>query len=120
MWPWRATSFGYRDLAAAANALARGVRLFASNLDLNHPGDRGTLVPETGALAAALWAAAGMGSSYAVLTEVAGKPSPLFALTALARLGRGERGCVAVVGDNPATDGALAAAIGATFVQVPR
>ncbi len=116
----RATSFCYRDLSAGANALARGARLVVSNLDLTHPGERGLLVPETGTVAAALRAAAEDALSRPLHVEVVGKPSPALAHVALARLGRDPGGRVVVLGDNPSTDGALAAAIGATFVQVPR
>ncbi|RPI43029.1 MAG: haloacid dehalogenase, partial [Betaproteobacteria bacterium] len=50
--------FSYEDIARAANALRRGARLVVTNADLTHPGPDGTVVPETGALLAAVRACA--------------------------------------------------------------
>lgn len=108
----RDTNFDYAALARAANAVRRGAKLVASNLDDRHPGAAGSLVPETGALVAAVLAAAG-----SQCIQVIGKPTPHLAERALGVLGYPASRSV-VVGDNLATDGALAYAIGAAFVPV--
>ena len=108
----RDAAFNYPMLTIAANEVRHGARLVASNLDNNHPGSAGTIVPETGALVAAILAAAGSQD-----VEVIGKPSVRLAELALDALGCSAARSV-VVGDNPATDGALAASIGSTFVPV--
>lgn len=102
----RDESFDYRRLAAAANAVRGGAKLFATNPDLSHPGRGETLVPETGALLAAIGAAAGRGAEC-----VFGKPDPAMLLEGLRRLG-GEPESALVIGDNPLTDGAGAARAG--------
>ncbi|MBO9513103.1 MAG: HAD-IIA family hydrolase [Variovorax sp.] len=92
--------FNHARLARLANELRRGARLIATNGDDNHPGPGGTLVPETGALLAALTAASGV-APMAVL----GKPGPLLFEEGLRRLGPGAtRANTIVIGDNPATD----------------
>ncbi len=100
--------FNHARLARLANELRRGARLIATNGDDNHPGPGGTLVPETGALLAALTAASGV-APMAVL----GKPGPLLFEEGLRRLGPGAtRANTIVIGDNPATDLRGAAAFG--------
>jgi len=108
----RDTSFDYSALTRAANSVRRGAKLVASNLDDRHPGAAGSVVPETGALVAAVLAAAGPQS-----VTVIGKPTPHLAEHALRVLGYSAARSV-VVGDNLAPDGALADAIGAAFVPV--
>lgn len=108
----RDAGFGYAELARAANLVRGGAALIASNLDGHHPADAGRIVPETGALVAAILAAAGSTS-----VTVLGKPAPTLGWQALRALGA-EPGAAVVIGDNPATDGALARAIGARFVPV--
>jgi 4-nitrophenyl phosphatase len=108
----RFTRFGYRDLMTAANLVRRGAVLVASNLDASHPATPGAVVPETGALVAAIQAASG---SRAVINL--GKPAPTLALRAIGQLDCPPT-AVAVIGDNPDTDGGIARAIGAAFVAV--
>jgi ribonucleotide monophosphatase NagD (HAD superfamily) len=110
----RHETFGYRDLAAAANAIGSGAACIAANPDLSHPGTGGYRVPETGALVAAIQAAAGTPCPV----RFVGKPEVLMAKRALERIGAGPEAKAAVLGDNPHTDGALAKAIGAAFVLV--
>jgi 4-nitrophenyl phosphatase len=108
----RFTRFGYRDLMTAANLIRRGAVLVASNLDTSHPATFGAVVPETGALVAAIQAASG---SRAVINL--GKPAPSLALRAIGLLDC-PAAAVVVIGDNPDTDGGIARAIGAAFVAV--
>lgn len=92
--------FDSARLALMANELRRGARLIATNGDGNHPGPAGTLVPETGALLAALVAASG-----ATPLAVIGKPGPLLFEEGMRRLGgMATRANTVVIGDNPATD----------------
>jgi HAD superfamily hydrolase (TIGR01450 family) len=108
----RDRAFNYAKLTAAANALRHGAILIAANPDTSHPGPNGRLVPETGAIVASLTAICGP-----IDVEVIGKPSPLIAEAALAYLGARAAESI-VIGDNPATDGRVAEAIGAAFVPV--
>jgi HAD superfamily hydrolase (TIGR01450 family) len=105
----RDRDFSYASIARAARSLHRGADLIVANPDTSHPGPGGEPVPETGALAAAILAAAGH-RSYRVI----GKPEPALFEDGLVRLG-----CAAaealMIGDNPATDGAGAAAAGIRF-----
>jgi len=106
--------FNRPRLALMANELRRGAKLIATNGDDNHPGPAGSLVPETGALLAALVAASGV----APLTVV-GKPGPLLFELGLRRLGgAATRGNTVMIGDNPATDimGALSFGLRALLV----
>jgi HAD superfamily hydrolase (TIGR01450 family) len=98
--------FSHARLASAANELRRGARLLATNADATHPGPEGRVVPETGALLAALVAASGVQP-----WRVVGKPAPLLFEEGLRRLGAEPRRTV-VIGDNPLTDAAGAAALG--------
>jgi len=94
----RDTRFTFARLERAANALHRGIPLIAANADRTHPGPDGQIVPETGALLAALVACA----PDAAVTTV-GKPGPLLFERACAVLGI-DRDEAVMIGDNPETD----------------
>jgi ribonucleotide monophosphatase NagD (HAD superfamily) len=100
----RDTDFDYARLAAIARALAAGAELWVANPDLTHPGAGGRIVPETGALLAAVRAVA-----PAAPPRVFGKPEPALFLTGLAGTPPAE---ALMLGDNPATDIAGARALG--------
>lgn len=102
--------FDFDLLAAATRALRAGARLVGTNEDPTHP-TPGGLLPGSGALLAAVATAGG------VVPVVAGKPHGPMAELLTRRLGDGP-GRVVLVGDQPATDGALAARIGARFALV--
>lgn len=106
----RTERFDYAALARAANAVRDGARFVVANSDLAHPGPGGRLVPETGALTAAIAAVAGRGPDLVI-----GKPAPLLFHLGLSRLGL-PADEVLMIGDNPLTDGAGAAAAGLTHV----
>lgn len=95
----RDRSFTYAKLMSAANAVRAGARVVICNPDRTHPGIAGDVVPETGALAAALLACTGP-----VPHRVIGKPEPALFLKGMALLGIDPHECV-VIGDNPDTDG---------------
>jgi HAD superfamily hydrolase (TIGR01450 family) len=107
----RDTRFSYARLSLAANALSTGARLIVSNPDLNHPGANGRIVPETGALLAALRAS--VKDSDCLRIEVIGKPQPFLFQMASQVLGIDPVQAV-MVGDNPATD-----IIGASRLSMP-
>jgi len=104
--------FSHARLAAVANELLRGARLVVTNADVSHPGPQGRVVPETGALLAAVTAASGVRP-----WRVIGKPAPLLFEEGLRCLGADAASTV-VVGDNPATDAAGAARLGMACVLV--
>lgn len=104
----------YDRLATAVAALQEGAELIVANPDLTHPGVAGVPVPETGMLLAALRAA--VPSAPAI---VIGKPRVTMFAAALRRLGVKPEEAV-MIGDNPSTDGAGAAALGIPFVLVGR
>jgi HAD superfamily hydrolase (TIGR01450 family) len=104
--------FDHAALAAAANALRGGAALVVANPDLTHPGPNGAIVPETGALLAALLACAGD-----VPHIVVGKPEPTLFRQALALLDTAPEATV-MIGDNAATDGQGAARLGLRFWPV--
>lgn len=108
----RDAGFTYQKLSRAVNALQRGARLVIANADRTHPGADGTLVPETGALAAAV---------RACVPDVApvfiGKPARLMFERACAVLNIPLEKAV-MVGDNPETDAAGAQAVGMPSVLV--
>lgn len=110
----RDTRFTYRQLERAANAVIQGARLLVANADLNHPGPAGEVVPETGALLAALLAATG---SRKPDYQLVGKPSPRLFLRACTLLGVAP-GEAVMIGDNPDTDVAGAAAIGMPCIMI--
>ncbi len=104
--------FSYERLTAAANAVRDGAELVAANPDLVHPGEDGAVVPETGALLAALIACTGP-----IPHRVVGKPGPALFEAGLKLLGLPKR-AVLMVGDNPATDGAGARRFGLRYAGV--
>jgi 4-nitrophenyl phosphatase len=104
----RDTRFSYAKLARAVGALRRGARLVVSNTDRTHPADGGGVVPETGALLAAIVACVDLSR---LEVEVFGKPAPNLFQTALARAGVAPHEAV-MIGDNPETDIAGAERLG--------
>jgi HAD superfamily hydrolase (TIGR01450 family) len=104
--------FSHARLGAMANELRRGARLAVTNGDHNHPGPGGAVVPETGALMAALVCASGVQP-----WRIFGKPGPLLLEEGLRRLGARAADTL-VIGDNPATDALGAAQLGMRCVLV--
>lgn len=104
--------FDRARLGTMANQLRRGARLLVTNSDDNHPGPRGTVVPETGALMAALVSASGVQP-----WRIIGKPGPLLLEEGLRRLGAKVTSTI-VIGDNPTTDALGAAQLGMRCVLV--
>lgn len=104
--------FNHRRLGCIVNALRDGARLVVSNVDATHPGPGGRLVPETGALLAAVTVASGVQPWRAI-----GKPGPLLLQEGLRRLGSRPEHTL-VIGDNPDTDGLGAHRMGMPCVLV--
>ena len=104
---FRDLDFNYAKLRAAANMVRRGAKLIAANPDMTHPTDDG-VVPETGALLAAIQACLGDQNDVAAIL---GKPSTLLFETALLRA-KVDPEDVVMIGDNPQTDIKGAQAIG--------
>lgn len=104
--------FSYERLMVAANAVRDGAELVAANPDLVHPGAGGAIVPETGALLAALLACTGP-----VGHRIVGKPEPALFEAGLKLLGLPKR-AVMMIGDNPATDGAGARRCGLRYFEL--
>jgi 4-nitrophenyl phosphatase len=101
--------FTFDAVDKAARAVRAGARLIGTNEDATFPTPEG-LVPGAGALLAAVATAA------ETTPEVAGKPHRA---TADALTGMVPKGDLrAMVGDRPATDGALAAQLGIPFALV--
>lgn len=104
--------FSHARLALVVNELLRGARLLVSNADTTHPGPQGRVVPETGALLAAVVAASGVQPM-----RVTGKPAAQLFEEGLRCLGACAEDTV-VVGDNPLTDAEGAARLGMACVLV--
>lgn len=104
----RDAHFTYGKLERAANALRQGARLIVANTDRTHPGACNRVVPETGALLAALLACVG---ERAVEPCVIGKPCPMLFERACEGLAIAP-GEAVMIGDNPETDGKGAAQLG--------
>ena len=102
-------SFTFDAVAHAAAAVRDGARLVGTNEDPTFPTPDG-LVPGAGALLAAVATAA------EVVPEVAGKPHEPTAAAIEARVRPGD--LRVMVGDRPATDGALAERLGIPFALV--
>ncbi len=100
--------FDFDRLAAAVDALHRGARFVATNVDPTYP-DVGRRLPGNGALVAAISAAAGRGPDV-----VCGKPHR--AMADVVRRLVGEVGMM--IGDRPSTDGDFAAELGWPFALV--
>jgi 4-nitrophenyl phosphatase len=96
----RDTRFNYARLTQGVNALAEGAYLIVANPDLTHPGGQGILVPETGALLAALLACVAVDQAR---VEVIGKPNAQLFQRACVALGV-EPSQAVMIGDNPDTD----------------
>jgi 4-nitrophenyl phosphatase len=109
----RDPAFSYDKLRCAADHLLRDVPFFVANSDLTHPGADGRLVPETGALLAAVMACAGGARPPVII----GKPHAHLYQQALARLGL-PPGRVVMIGDNPDTDAKGATALGIATLLV--
>lgn len=99
-------------LAHIANQLRRGALLVVANADATHPGPQGSVVPETGALLAAVRTASGVAPH-----RIIGKPGPLLLVEGLRRLSARAERCV-LIGDNPDTDGLGARAMAMPFILV--
>ena len=110
----RDTQLTLDRLNAAAALVQSGAALWVANTDTAHPGLGGQPIAETGALLAALRA---MLSDLRF--ESIGKPHPHLAGLALSHTGVSAQEAV-FVGDNPATDGATARAIGTRFIELQR
>lgn len=108
----RDRQFSYAKLQAAARAAKDGAEIILACPDFSHPGADGYPVPEAGALAAALFAVTGP-----LPYRIIGKPGPALFDQASRQIGVDAKKCV-VIGDNPLTDGAGAAALGIPFWQV--
>ena len=104
--------FSYAKLAIAVNAVRAGAELVATNTDHTHPGPNGSVVPETGALLAAI-----LNCVEAASYRVIGKPEPALFTTALRILGV-PAASAAVIGDNPRTDGLGAQRLGMRYIEV--
>jgi HAD superfamily hydrolase (TIGR01450 family) len=104
--------FSYERLRLAANAVRAGAMLVAANPDLTHPGLAGGIVPETGAILAAILACTGPTAH-----RVVGKPEHTLFLAGLALLGCAPHEAV-MIGDNIETDGRGAERLGMPFIRV--
>ena len=102
-----ARTFGFDTIAAASTAIRRGARFIATNDDATHPTPDG-LLPGTGALVAAVSTAAES------TPTIAGKPGRAMVSLIEERADK----IVAVIGDRPATDGALAIELEVPFGHV--
>lgn len=98
--------FTFDAVDRAARAVREGARLVGTNSDATFPTPEG-LVPGAGSLLAAV------ATASETTPEVAGKPNRPTADAILARVPAGE--LRVMVGDRPATDGALAAQLGIPF-----
>ena len=102
-------SFSFDAVARAAAAVRGGARLVGTNDDPTYPTPQG-LLPGAGSLLAAVSTAA------EAPPEVAGKPHRATVEAIRVRVPSGE--LRVMVGDRPATDGALAAQLGIPFALV--
>lgn len=108
----RDRQFSYDTIRFSANAVLAGAKLVVCNPDRTHPGPNGTIVPETGALAASILACTGP-----VEHRVIGKPQPEIFLAGL-KLVDSAPSRTLMVGDNPETDGKGAERAGLRFLKV--
>jgi HAD superfamily hydrolase (TIGR01450 family) len=108
----RDLAFDFLALTRLIGHLTDGAELIVTNEDTTHPGADGRLVPETGALLAAVRSCL-PGIAYTCF----GKPHAAMYQTVLER-GGVEPGSALAIGDNPATDGLGAKTAGIDFVLV--
>ncbi|MFA7440381.1 MAG: HAD family hydrolase [Sphingomonadaceae bacterium] len=94
----RDVRFSYGRLQRATQALQNGAQLVVSNADRVHPGAGGILMPETGALLAAIRACVPDADPIII-----GKPGPSLFRRACTALGVDPQNAV-MIGDNPDTD----------------
>lgn len=94
----RDTRFTYAKLCRVVAGLQHGAELIVANSDRTHPGADGAIVPETGALLAAIRACV----PEASITMI-GKPEPLLFARACAVAQVSPHQAV-MIGDNPDTD----------------
>lgn len=104
-------AFDFNKLNTAFQALRRGARFIATNLDPTWPGPNGE-IPDAGAVIGAL-----EGCSGRRLEAVVGKPSAYFGESALQRLGLSPRETW-VVGDSLTSDITMGRELGMTTVIV--
>ena len=104
--------FSYERLCLAANAVRAGAALVVANPDLTHPGTAGSIVPETGAILAAILACTGPTAH-----RIVGKPEHTLFLAGLEQLGCAPHEAV-MIGDNVETDGRGAERLGMHFIRV--
>lgn len=110
----RDATFTIVDLERAASFLRQGARLWVSNIDCAHPAMDGRPVPETGALLAALDAVLGD-----VAFDTIGKPRTHMARLVLDSARVAPEDAI-FIGDNLATDGAIARNAGIPFAHLVR
>lgn len=110
----RDTRINYARLEAACNCVRRGAKLIVANPDKSHPGLKGRLIPETGALLEAILACVGQRD---VDYEVIGKPNARLFLSACQSLSLPPADVV-MIGDNPDTDIAGSRACGIPGVLI--
>lgn len=108
----RDRQFSFKRLTAAVNAVRAGAALYIACPDVTHPGSDGQVVPEAGALAAAILACVGN-----IEARVIGKPEPALFEMGCLRLGISPQDGL-MIGDNALTDGAGAARAGLRFAQI--
>jgi HAD superfamily hydrolase (TIGR01450 family) len=96
----RDTRFSYAKLERVVHSLMRGARLIVANPDMTHPGAGGTVVPETGALLAAIGACVDL---TRLDVQFIGKPSAVLFERACAAL-RIPMPSAVMIGDNLETD----------------
>ncbi len=108
----RDKTFNYRKLSVAANEVRRGAYFIVTNPDLSHPAADAGVVPETGALMAAV-----LGCAGDCPRTVVGKPESTLFKEGLERLVARPRDTI-VIGDNPATDAAGAVRLGMRYLLV--
>ncbi|OJH51641.1 hypothetical protein ATN81_27790 [Agrobacterium pusense] len=108
----RDRAFSYDKIRTLSNAVLAGARLVICNPDRSHPAADGSIVPETGALAASVLACTGP-----VPHDIIGKPQPGLFLTGMNLIGSTPARTF-MIGDNPETDGKGAAGIGIRFIHV--
>ena len=108
----RDVGFTYERLTRIANMVRSGARLLVANLDATHPAADGGLVPETGALLAAV-ATCLPKLEYRSI----GKPDEMLLRIALKITGA-TAGDAIFIGDNPDTDGEGARRMNMCFAHI--